>query len=369
MGIYRSGSGYVIDFRFRGRRLRRYTKLKTKAEAREAEALWRAQLSRGEVGLLPVPRLTFAEFVERDYLPWYGALRPNQASTIRRRVVALAAPLRFFGEMMLTDIGPGEVETYRGRRIGQHSRHTGRPVGPATVNRETDALRSVFDLVVRRRMMAANPVSGVGKLREPDPPQRVLSFAEERKYLAVARGPVADVAVLMLHTGMRPDEIFRLRPEDVNLAEGWLRVVRGKTRAARRFIPLDTEASAVLARRLGWLTTREWLFPARHDQHRSMGKVHGSHHRAVRRAKVPWFRLYDLRHTFATRAVQSGMDLPTLGKILGHARPTMLFRYAHPGDDHARSVMERLSAYRRQKSGIQAGDSPENSPAGNGVLQ
>lgn len=55
-------------------------------------------------------------------------------------------------------------------------------------------------------------------------------------------------------------------------------------------------------------------------------------------------RLYDLRHTFATRAVENGIDLVTLAAILGHSKIEMVMRYAHPTDQNKIAAMRRMEA-------------------------
>jgi integrase len=65
---------------------------------------------------------------------------------------------------------------------------------------------------------------------------------------------------------------------------------------------------------------------------------------------VPRFRLYDLRHTWATRAAMAGVDLVTLATMLGHSRIQMVLRYAHPTDEHQFAAMKKLEAYRIAKS-------------------
>ena len=67
---------------------------------------------------------------------------------------------------------------------------------------------------------------------------RVISWEEEAAYLAAASQPLRDVATLVLETGMRPGEVFRLRKEDVNLELEFLRIPTGKTLFAKRTIPL-----------------------------------------------------------------------------------------------------------------------------------
>jgi hypothetical protein len=63
------------------------------------------------------------------------------------------------------------------------------------------------------------------------------------------------------------------------------------------------------------------------------------------RSTVARFRLYDLRHTWATRAAMSGIDLVTLTAMLGHSRIQMVLRYAHPTDDHQAQAMKRVEEF------------------------
>lgn len=109
----------------------------------------------------------------------------------------------------------------------------------------------------------------------------------------------------------------------MNLAAGYLNNSFGKTKAARRRVPLNAAARAVLARRMIDLDT-PYLFPCETDQARPVPKVNHLHDRAVRDRQVAKFRLYDLRHTWATRARQAGIDLVTLAALLGHSRIQMV---------------------------------------------
>ena len=71
-----------------------------------------------------------------------------------------------------------------------------------------------------------------------------------------------------------------------------------------------------------------------------------AHDAAVRRGgiAVP-FRLYDLRHTYATRAAQAGVDVLTLAALLEHTTVQMTSRYVHPTDQYKREAMEKLETY------------------------
>ena len=148
----------------------------------------------------------------------------------------------------------------------------------------------------------------------------------------------------MLETGMRPEEVYRIRAEDVHLEEGRLLNPYGKTKAAKRKIPLSKTATKVLQKRLTMLKGL-CLFPHRKDPNRPIVKVNSGHEGAVRRSGVRPFRLYDLRHTWATRAAMSGIDLVTLAAMLGHSRIQMVLRYAHATEEHQVKAMRKLEEF------------------------
>jgi integrase len=93
----------------------------------------------------------------------------------------------------------------------------------------------------------------------------------------------------------------------------------------------------------------ECLFPGRGVGDEPIVKVKNAHTGALKRSKVRAFRLYDLRHTWATRAAMAGVDLVTLAAMLGHSRVQMVMRYAHPTEEHQFNAMEKMEAYRAAK--------------------
>ena len=85
------------------------------------------------------------------------------------------------------------------------------------------------------------------------------------------------------------------------------------------------------------------------DASKPIVKLNNAHRGAVERAKLKPFRLYDCRHTFATRA-EAGVDLVTLAALLGHSRVQMVMPYAHPTEEHQFNAMKKMEAYRAAKS-------------------
>jgi integrase len=83
-----------------------------------------------------------------------------------------------------------------------------------------------------------------------------------------------------------------------------------------------------------------------HDIQKPIGSVKKAHQTAMKRAKIKrHFRLYDLRHTFATRAVASRLDLPTLSALLGHASIQMTMRYVHPAAEQKRVAIQEFDKF------------------------
>lgn len=152
----------------------------------------------------------------------------------------------------------------------------------------------------------------------------------------------------MIDTGMRPEEICRLERRNVHLDKGFVFIPYGKTKAARRKIPLSRRAEEVLRRRLE-STDGEFVFPGARgekDSSKHIVKVNNGHNGAVKRAGVEPFRMYDLRHTFATRAAEAGVDIMTLAALLGHSKVQMVMRYTHPTEEHQFNAMKKIEAYR-----------------------
>lgn len=117
----------------------------------------------------------------------------------------------------------------------------------------------------------------------------------------------------------------------------------GKTKAATRKIPLSDAALAILQKRLDKVKG-DYLLPGR-VENSPIVKVNAAHTATLNRCKVAPFRLYDLRHTWATRSAMAGVDLVTLAAMLGHSRIQMVLRYAHPTEEHQFAAMEKRQRY------------------------
>ena len=154
----------------------------------------------------------------------------------------------------------------------------------------------------------------------------------------------------MINQGMRPDEVIRLAKFDIDLHCRLIHVRNGKSSAAKRSIPMTSESKEILEQRMQGKSN--WLFPSPKDSSRPIGKINSTHNRVLAEARkegvVLNFVPYDLRHTFATRAGQSGMDLPTLASLLGHTSIRCLRFYVHPMQDHKCQAMAHFERSQQQ---------------------
>jgi integrase len=221
----------------------------------------------------------------------------------------------------------------------------------ATVNRSLTTLKLLFHQAERSGYAVKNPVVGVAMFREPLDSMRVISFEEQAVYLTETSQPLRDIAKIILDTGMRPEEVFRMRAANLDFKQKTIFNPHGQTKAARRTIPMTDDALSVLRLRVKKATNlgTPYLFRSRHHVQKPIRSVKKAHSAAVKRAKIQrYFRLYDLRHTFATRAVDAGTDLPTLSSLLGHASILMTMRYVHPAAEQKKTAMEKFGRFKAE---------------------
>jgi integrase len=161
---------------------------------------------------------------------------------------------------------------------------------------------------------------------------------------------MADIATVLIDTGMRPEENARLRWESISWGVGQcgaLQVTHGKTAAARRMLPLSPRVRAVLERR--WRAAEQplegWVWTSgTASGHVEPSTIKKQHRRALRLSGVHPFVLYSLRRTFLTRLGAAGCDAWTLARVAGHSSIAMSARYVHPSADAVMNVLARMEA-------------------------
>lgn len=238
---------------------------------------------------------------------------------VRKHIVAR------WGKVRLTDIDSRAVAQWLGEKRAEG-------LAPATVEKIRVIFGRSFELGARWGIPGAdkNPVRGVARQRFENGRQKFLSreeCARLREAVAVSQNPqLQHIVGLLLLTGARLRELLDARWEHVDVERRTWLIPTSKTGRSRH-VPLSTAALAIIEV-LPRFNDCPWLVPNPETLKPFLSIKHGFS-RAIRVANLPGLRIHDLRHTFASSVVNSGVDLYTVGKILGHANVTSSARYSH----------------------------------------
>jgi integrase len=220
--------------------------------------------------------------------------------------------------------------------------------------RDLAVLRCMLKIAERKRFMTYSPFREVQMLEERKERRQphILTFKEEETLLAVATDLIRVLVILILETGLRSGrEALALRWENVDFADQSIRIKQSKTIAGTRKVPMSNRCNAKLLRWHKQLGPEfsEYVFanPERPATH--LKDVRRAWPKALKAAGLPYFWLYDLRHTFASRLTEAGVSPIFTAQIIGHSSPSILQTYAKAIDESKRSAIAKLEAHREKQ--------------------
>ena len=268
------------------------------------------------------------------------------------------------GLLELEEVTPFAVQRFASELLRSGNLRTGGGLAPNSVNAVITVVQGSLKTA---QALGYTAPCGVGQLRRPRPGERkieCLSGAEQKaleQCILQKKQPRLYGILLCLYTGLRLGELLALEWTDFDFARGELHVSRScydgrnrdgvfsritdspKTVSSMRTVPLPGQLLPLLceareaSRSVYFVSNGERAVPVR------------SYQRTFRRLQqnlgLPRRGFHSLRHTFATRALECGMDVRTLSEILGHRSPTVtLNRYAHSLPEHKKAMMNRLGS-------------------------
>jgi integrase len=330
VGVFKRGEKYWIDFYDSNRN--RVQESSHSSSKRDAEALLALRKSEIIRGMYKRPaKITLGEFGTR-YMEY---ARANKRSWLRDQQM-LKHLANFFGSArQISEVIAADIEGYKLDRRKQ--------VSGATVNRELALLKRMFNLAIDWDLyLGSNPVRKVRFFQEINTGFRTLSEDEERKLLVDATPYIQDIVVFALNTGLRIGEILSLGWESVDLERGLLSIFAHKTHKTRT-VPINSAAGRVLG---VWAMGRknESVF-YNHETGKPFVDLDAGLALACRKAGIEGVTWHTLRHTFASRLVNRGVDIVTVQQLLGHSTVTTTMRYTHTNLDSKRNAVAKLEGF------------------------
>ncbi len=336
MGLVKRSNTWWMSFMYQGLQVRRSTGT---ADKRMAEAILgkiKVQIVEGRFfEKQEVQHRTLKELMDR-YATEHAARRANH----RRELTSINNLKTFFGNPTLDHITPKRIVAYKNQRYTDG-------VKPATMNRELATLKKAFNLARREwEWCTDNPVCRVSMEKENNSRDRWLTLEEEQRLLLAAAPWLRELVVFAIYTGMRMGEILALTWAGVDLFRRTVTVFRSKN-GERRTIPVSTTVLDLLKHKYATRPeTADLVFHSESQTTLDGSNIRRALNLALDSAKIHDLHFHDLRHTFATRMVQAGIDLYKVQRLLGHKSPIMTQRYAHHYPESLRDGVEALEAGR-----------------------
>ena len=266
-----------------------------------------------KIKVRPSSHQTYRGYIDNHIKPNIGDIPLNKLSSLH---------LQKLYKKLLTG---GRVERIESK---------GQPKGLSakTVRNINQVISSAMDFAKDQKLISSNPTDGCAlpKLEHKEmktlPVEQLTSFLREAK-----ESGVFELYYIELATGLRRGELLGLKWEDIDLTQGSLRVQRQvaringeiieaplKTKNAYRTLPLSADAVGVLQEQRKKSGSSPYVFPSPTGGPISPDSVLHMLHRVLKRAGLAQVRFHDLRHTFATLALQNGVDIKTVSGMLGH---------------------------------------------------
>ena len=328
MGVYLKKNKYFIDYCFNGRRIRESIgPSKTIAEL----ALKKRRIEIAEGKYLDKKREDRVKF--DDFAKTYRELHSkvnHRPSVIRRNKVIIKNLSTRFSGKYLSEITPQLIEHYKSTRIKE--------VAPATVNRELATLKCMFNKAMAWNTVTDNPVRKVKLFREDNKRVRFLEKEEIPKLIDNCAPHLKPVVIVALNTGMRKAEILGLKWHNISIEHDTIYLLDTKNGEGREVAMNETVKKTLIA----VPKNPKSAFVFCHDDGLPYTDVKNSFHTALKKCGIIDFRFHDLRHTFASQLVMSGVDVQTVKELLGHKSIEMTMRYSHLSPSHKKRAVNML---------------------------
>ncbi|MBV8709575.1 MAG: tyrosine-type recombinase/integrase [Acidobacteriaceae bacterium] len=371
--IYRRSNSKVWWMRYRDRDGRRKLESTHTEDWQEAQRALRERLQARDENTLEVVRkgesLTFGEwadfFLEHYSKPPMRALKTHAANQSAVKTLRQA-----FGMMPLIEMNPLQIEAHLRTRLRQRKtvRRRGgmaelpKTVKPTTVHQEYRVLRRILNVAVKKKLCRTNPCSAVefpvsvqGLFRPHH-----MTWSEQERIESHAPAYLRHVIRIITETGLRVDkELAPMRKEQVDLKNRIVFIPDSKTPTGVAEVPLTDLAAQAFADQIELAGPGPWLFPSDRKPGAHQTNFKKVWERTLRKAQVPYFRLYDLRSTYATRLSAGGVADEWVTQLLRQSDAQVFKKYSQMKLGMKREALAKLNRQANESDARKSFDTAE----------
>jgi len=324
VSLFKRGHFWWCHFFVAGKRYRCSTKQTTESKARQFESALITRIQERGISAVPNKAPTLHEYSSR-FLNWVNNTHQLNCNTQKY--------YRFGWEQLKgTSLAGMRLDAITTDGVGVVL-FSG---SPAWGNQARRTLRVMLGKAVRDGLIHQAPRIHLAQETGRD---GILDDATEAKLLEVANQPLRDVIMIVRDMGLRPAEVFRMRKEHVHWDKRLYFNPYGKSRKARRWVPISNRVFDAL--RLRASSNSDWVFPSVRSSSGHLTTVSKQFRRARALAGLPnCLVLYHARHAFGTYAMAQTKNPALVRDVMGHAdlRTTMI--YQHPDLEPLRQLID-----------------------------
>lgn len=277
-----------------------------------------------KVKVRPSSHQTYRGYIDHHIKPYVGDIPLNKLTTL---------DLQQLYKKLLSG---GRVER-------TESEKQPKGLSPKTVRNINQVISSALTFAKEQKLIISNPTDGCSLPKLEHREMKTLTAEQLQSFLREAKeSGVYEMYYIELATGLRRGELLGLKWEDIDLTTSVIHIRRQvaringeiieaplKTKNSYRTVSIGADAVGILMRQKE-KTDSEYIFPSPTGGPISPDSVLHMLHRVLKRAGLPKVRFHDLRHTFASLALQNGVDVKTVSGMLGHySAGFTLDTYAH----------------------------------------
>ena len=316
MGLYKRNKVWWMNFSLKGVQVRRSTETVNKMLAQKIYHKVMAEVAEGKWFDIDEARQhTFEEMTEK-YLTEYCPMNKAESTIVRDESYLRNHLVPAFGGLTLNKITPKIVSQYKYRKLTEGLKLS-------TVALQLKIMSKMFSLAMKEwEWVQDNPVTKVSIGKINNEVDRWLTIEEEEKLLSLSPRWLWEIIVFALNTGLRRGEILSLTWKQVDLFRKTITILEQKNKS-KDTLPLNAKAMEIMKSRAKIRSIKnDLVFFSRNGTKLKGPNVLRSFKLVAKSAEIYDLRFHDLRHTFATRMIQAGVDIYKVQKLLRHkSRP------------------------------------------------